>query len=143
MNRLVTRNCRLAGSRKPRGGTAAMEFALVAPIMVLLFMAAFDLGNAAQQLIVLNQAVRAGGVYANSFPTDTTGITNAVTNALPSDWAGSVTLNNPAMAACPGLAASLCITINASRANTPLLTTGIAAIDNLTTVTASYVSRFN
>jgi hypothetical protein len=42
----------------------------------------YDLGNLAQQKIWLTESVRAGGTYASIFPTDTTGITNSVMNAL-------------------------------------------------------------
>jgi Flp pilus assembly protein TadG len=72
---------------RDRAGVSAVEFAIVASIMVALVLAAFDFGNAAQTQIRLQQAVRAAGAYAVTCPTDTAGIQTAVTNALPSGWA--------------------------------------------------------
>jgi hypothetical protein len=44
------------------------------------------LGNAAQQQIQLQEAVRSGGAYAMSRPTDLPGIQNAVAAAVPVGW---------------------------------------------------------
>jgi len=70
-----------------------MELAIVCAILVPAVLAVVDIGNAAQQQIELQQALHAGGQYAMSFPTDTTGITSAITNALPSNWVSGSTKN--------------------------------------------------
>jgi Flp pilus assembly protein TadG len=73
-------------------GTAALEFALVASIVVTLLLAAFDIGIAMLQYAKLNAAVRAGGQYAITFPTDTSGIEAAVNAVLPGSMQASVTI---------------------------------------------------
>jgi Flp pilus assembly protein TadG len=75
-------------------GMSALEFALAALVLVPMIMAAADLGYMAEQQIQLQQALRAGGQYAMSFPTDITGIKNAVVNALPSNWT-NITVGTP------------------------------------------------
>lgn len=72
-------------SRDQRG-VAAVEFAIIGLFMITLMLAAYDFGNAAQQQVELQQAVRAGGAYAAAYPTDPTGIANAVKNTLPIGW---------------------------------------------------------
>ncbi|GIX10925.1 TadE/TadG family type IV pilus assembly protein [Elioraea sp.] len=89
--------CRLFGCRR---GVAAAEFAVIAPVMVLLLAGLVDLAGALQQTIRLESAARAGAQYAMSFPSDTAGITAATTSALGSaDGTVSVV---PAYCACPG-----------------------------------------
>lgn len=90
INQILSRICH------DRRGVSAIEFAIIAPIMVTLMLGAYDLGNAAQQQIRLQEAVRAGGAYAISWPTDLIGIQNAVTRALPN----GPTLTNPAAVSC-------------------------------------------
>lgn len=55
-----------------------IEFVIVAPVLLLLMFGLFDIGNAIQQKIWLEQAVRAGGIIALSEPTDNAGIESAV-----------------------------------------------------------------
>jgi Flp pilus assembly protein TadG len=76
---------------RDRRGVSAVEFAMIAPIAATIMLGAFDLGNAAQQQIALQEAVRTGGQYAIHFPTNPTGVKSAVTSALPTGW----TLTNP------------------------------------------------
>jgi Flp pilus assembly protein TadG len=73
-----------------RQGVAAAEFALIAPVIVALLLSVYDLGNAIQQQLQLQQALRAGGLYALAFPTQTggtgnDGILEAVQQALPAN----------------------------------------------------------
>ena len=86
-------------------GVSALEFAAIAPIMLMLMLGAYDLGNAAQQQIDLQEAVRSGGAYAMNHSTDVSGIQNVVSNSLPSGW----TLTNPG-----GVAAVACSCLNTS-----------------------------
>src|SRR5258705_415632 len=68
-------------------GAAALEFMVIAPLaLVTLLLAVFGFGDVTQRQVAIQSAVRAGGEYARFFPTDQTGIKNAVTNALPSGW---------------------------------------------------------
>jgi Flp pilus assembly protein TadG len=69
-----------------RRGVAALEFAMVAVFMSILLFGAYDFGNAVQEQIALQQAVRAGGSYAQTRPTDVSGIQGAVSSALPAGW---------------------------------------------------------
>ncbi|RKK03189.1 pilus assembly protein [Pseudoroseomonas wenyumeiae] len=61
-----------------RRGVSLVEFALIAPVVCLLLMGGFDIGNAIQQSLQLEAAARAGAQYAFSRPTDTVGITAAI-----------------------------------------------------------------
>jgi len=82
----------LNGPIVDQGGSTALEFALVSGIVVTLLLAAFDIGIAMLQYAELNAAVRAGGQYAITFPTDTSGIQTAVNAVLPSSMPASVTI---------------------------------------------------
>jgi Flp pilus assembly protein TadG len=147
---------------RDRRGAAAVEFAFIAPAMVAVMFGAYDFGNAAQQQIQLQQAVRAGGAYAISRPTDKTGIQNAVNAALPSGWtltndngkanvtcswidpvASTGTLNalpscNPADLANAPANSGKVIQISATMAYTPLFSWPFS----LPSSTAAYVVRF-
>ena len=75
-----------AGLLRDRRGVSALELALLGPLLALMILGAVDLGGAVQQGLLLRQAVRAGALYAVQWPNDTTGITNAITAALPSPY---------------------------------------------------------
>jgi Flp pilus assembly protein TadG len=138
---------RLGRTMRDQRGVSALEFSIIATFMVTLMLGAFDFGNAAQQQIALQEAVRTGGEFARFFPTNQTGIQNAVLNALPSGWTvtggvpsvsctcsgATVTCTNPGTCAPPFL-----ITITASRAYTALTPVFAAAIPSNT---ATYVTR--
>lgn len=81
--RLATYGKRL---RTDRRGVAAAEFAMVATVLLLFIVAIVDIGASIQQRMVLQQAARAAGIYAQSFPTQTNDIISAVQAALPSTW---------------------------------------------------------
>ena len=57
----------------------------------MLMLGAYDIGNAVQRQIALQEAVRSGGEYAVHFPTNPTAVKAAVMSALPAGW----TLTNP------------------------------------------------
>lgn len=78
-----------------RRGTAAIEFALVAPVMITILIAVVDIGGALQQNIRLEAAARSALGYAHAYSGDTTGIRNIVINAL-SGWSDA-TVQNVAM----------------------------------------------
>jgi len=78
----------LARLARDRRGGPAMEFALIGPVLAVCLVFGYDLGNALQQHIRMREAVRAGGLYAVSFPTDFTGAMSAISAAVP-DWNAS------------------------------------------------------
>jgi Flp pilus assembly protein TadG len=105
--------------RRDRSGVSAIEFAVIASIMVTLMVGAYDFGNAAMHQIQLQQAVRLGGVYAMNRPTDVSGIQTAVAAALPMGW----TLSNPG-----GVAAIACSCLDPAGGGTTALA-GCSAAD--------------
>lgn len=137
---------------RDRRGISALEFGLVGGVLVVLVLSVWDLGSAAQQEIRLQEALRAAAQYASSFPTDTAGISNAVTNALPAGWA-DVSVATPtnscacwsssggtaasSTCSCPtGTVLERMITLGVSRPFSPLL------IQSITSISASYVVRY-
>jgi Flp pilus assembly protein TadG len=84
-----------------RRGMSAMELTLISLVLVPTIFAVVELGNAAQQQIQLQQALRAGGQYAMKHGCDppcsdpqAANIRSAVTASLPSNW--GVTVDLPA-----------------------------------------------
>src|SRR3954468_7382962 len=67
-------------------GVSAIEFAMIAPIILMLMLGAYDIGNAVKRQIALQEAVRSGGEYAVHFPTNPTAVKAAVMSALPAGW---------------------------------------------------------
>lgn len=76
-----------------RRGIAAVEFALIAPILVVCLLAVYDLGRALQQQIRLNQAVEAGGLYAMTWFDRTSEIVSVVSVAAGN--MGNVSIYGP------------------------------------------------
>lgn len=144
----------LRGALADRRGVSAIEFGVVVPIIGIIILGTYDLGNLVQQRMKLADAVRAGGQYAMSYPTSTSGIRAAVTAALPAGWTG-VTVGSPtttcacwsagggetaascaADPVCPaGQVTERFVTLTASRTYTPLL------LVSFTSVSANYVAR--
>lgn len=94
MDRLLSR------LRRSDHGVSAVEFGMIAPVMVLLLAGLVDLAGAMQQTIQLENAARAGAQYAMAFPEDTPGIMTATGAALGSG--GGTVAVVPAYCACPG-----------------------------------------
>jgi Flp pilus assembly protein TadG len=63
-------------------GTAAIEFALVAPILVILLMGIADYATMASRVAALDAATRAGAAYARSNPANAAGAAGYVTNFM-------------------------------------------------------------
>lgn len=136
-----------------RRGVSAIEFAIIASIMVSLMFGAYDLGNAAQQQIALQEAVRTGGQYAIHFPTNPSDVQSAVKSALPTGWKLSTSDGNPVVTCSCGTAGTysdcsappsnctvpMLVTINAQMAYTALTPVG-AALPKI--FSATYVTRF-
>jgi TadE-like protein len=64
------------------GGSAAAEFAIIAPILILIITATADFGSLARQSAALAGATRIGAEYARFHPADLLGIKNAMQNSM-------------------------------------------------------------
>ena len=74
---------RLRSALRERRGVSALEAALLTPLLLLVLLGAYDIGNALQQSIRLESAARAGAQYAFVNPRDTTRIKQIVRDNLP------------------------------------------------------------
>jgi hypothetical protein len=63
-------------------GSAAAEFAIIAPILILIITAIADFGSLVRQSAALAGATRIGAEYARFHPTDLAGIKNATQNSM-------------------------------------------------------------
>jgi Flp pilus assembly protein TadG len=122
----------ILSSFRDRRGASALEFGAVGAVLAGLLLGVWDVGNAVQQQIRLTEALRAAAEYARSFPTDSTGISDAVTRALPSGWT-NVTVS---VCAAPTCTPQGFISLSASR---PF---SAALIRSITSISASYVIRY-
>ena len=136
-----------------QSGVSAIEFAIIGSCTIALISGAYDLGNAAQQQIALQEAVRTGGQYAVHFPTNPSAIQSAVKSALPTGWNLSTSNGNPVVTCSCGVAGAyddcanppstctspMLVTITAQMAYTALTPIGAVLPSNLT---ATYVTRF-
>lgn len=74
---------RSSGTAKKRG-SIVVEFALAAPVLVLLFLGAADFARVFHAALIVSDAAHAGALYGAQSTTtaaDTTGISNAATSA--------------------------------------------------------------
>lgn len=90
---------RLGGCRR---AAAALEFGIIAPLLLLLLSATVDIGGAMHQTIRIENAARAGAQFAMSFPDDTTGISTVTTAAFGGATADITVDVGPLICACPG-----------------------------------------
>ncbi len=67
-----------------------MEFGMVVPVIAIIVLGTYDLGNMIAIRTKLDDALHAGGTYAMSYPTSYTNIQSAVTAALPAGWTDAV-----------------------------------------------------
>lgn len=73
-------------ARRPQccsGGAAAVEFALVLPVVLILIVGAVSYGSMMYQQTMLEAAVRAGAAYAQTRPNKPAEIEQAVKDAVP------------------------------------------------------------
>ncbi len=83
-------------------GAAVIEFALLAPVLLLMVVAAIDFGTFIHQKMQLQSAARAGAQFAaqsSATRDDTTGIANAVRFASELDFTG-VAIETTQFCAC-------------------------------------------
>jgi Flp pilus assembly protein TadG len=110
-----------------KAGAAAVELALVAPVLLLLSAGAYDAANAIQLSLRLERAARAGAQFAMANPTDASTIQSAVIQAWPELTAAEVTVtcNCDATATACGAAcspgASRTVSVTAERSLSPLI----------------------
>ena len=67
--------------RRNESGSAAMEFGLTAPFLVLLAIGAGELGMGAYEAMQVQNAAQAGAVYVSKYGMSISGISNAVTSS--------------------------------------------------------------
>lgn len=75
-------------------GAAAAEFAVIVPVIATLLAGTVDLAQLANEAATLDAALRMAADYATTDPTNTTAISNVVTNYAT--FAGTVTVSFPA-----------------------------------------------
>jgi Flp pilus assembly protein TadG len=122
-------------------GVAAFEFILIGFVLITVLFAAAGFGNVAQQQIAIQTAVRAGGEYARFFPTDSTGIENAVTNALPS---GLTLSGTPTVTcSCAGAATDCSAIATGTTCTAPFLVNISASMASSSIITPLWSGSFN
>jgi TadE-like protein len=67
--------------RHGEAGTAALEFGLMAPLLMLLVVGTVEVGTGAYQAMEAQNAAEAGAIYATKHGFDSAGITSAVASA--------------------------------------------------------------
>ena len=95
---------RSAGCR----GSVAAEFAVVAPIVLLIIVGVADLGSLTKQSAALAGATRIGAEYARYRSADTTGIKNSMQNSMSFSPQLSFPANFPQSCECDDGAAISC-----------------------------------
>lgn len=119
---------------RERAGTATIEYAFVAPVMVLLLCGAVDFGRAMYDGTSVVSAARAAVEFAVAAPTDTVGIQAAAAQAsklnaatlqvLPSrfcECAGGATINCAAAACADGSAVREFLRVSVTTPFQPIL----------------------
>ncbi len=71
----------LRSLRRARNGLAALEFALVAPVLLLMMTGAYDIGMAQWHRMQVTNAARAGAAFAGTHEWNAAAITQSVTEA--------------------------------------------------------------
>jgi Flp pilus assembly protein TadG len=137
---------------RDRRGVSAIEFVIIAPMLVTLIAGAYDLGNAAQRQIALQEAVRTGGEYAIHFPTNPAAVQTAVTSALPNGWVLTNPGGKPVVTCSCGVAGTFDCSAPPSACQPPMLVSITATMAYATLFpqfaraipnnTATYVARF-
>jgi Flp pilus assembly protein TadG len=92
---------------KNRKGNAAIETALLFPLLLLLGAGVGDFGFGVYDHMQLVSAVRAGAQYAVKAPDDAAGVQAAVEGALSAD-PSAVSITVSTACECPGGGAALC-----------------------------------
>lgn len=133
LRRLVCQFRRFIGQAD---GSAALEFAVIGPILVLALVGTVDLGLGLYQNMQVQNAAQAGAVYAASHTFSVTNISNVVSSATnsssitaspsPAKFCGcgsnAGVVANACNSSCPaGAIAGTYISVNAQASYSPLL----------------------
>jgi Flp pilus assembly protein TadG len=106
-------NSRPASSRRWIRGTAALEFGLAMPFLLVLVIGLVEVGLVTYEAMQVQDAAEAGALYASRYPADLTGMANAAVNATGT--AGIAASPTPlAFCGCPsasGITAISCATL--------------------------------
>ncbi len=117
-------------------GLSGIEFALIAPVLILMFLVTVDFGLAAYAKIEVEAATQAGAEYAALYGYDSTKISSAVTNATavsglsatpaPSEFCGCPSSSGVTTATCgtncdSGMKAGTFVTVSAQASYSTLL----------------------
>jgi Flp pilus assembly protein TadG len=123
--------------RRAARGTAALEFALFAPLLLMMLVFAVELGDGVFGAMQAQNAAEAGALYVAKHGWNSAGISAAVVNATgvagmtaspaPSEFcgcpsAGGITSRDCTLTCPDGSAASTYVQINATLAHQTLLT---------------------
>jgi Flp pilus assembly protein TadG len=93
----------MGGIRRNRRGTAALEFGLAIPVLLIIITGLTEVGMAGFESMQVKNAAEAGALYASQHPTDIAGIQNAVVTATATT--GITAAPAPtAFCGCPGAA---------------------------------------
>jgi Flp pilus assembly protein TadG len=140
----------LCRGRSPRTkrGTVALEFAFVAPVLLILLVGIVEIGNGVYEAMQVQNAAEAGALYVAKHGWNSAAISAAVTNATglsgvtaspaPSQFCGCPSAGAVTVVICTGTcvggtAVSSYVRINAAFAHTAILSyPGIAAPATLT-----------
>jgi hypothetical protein len=114
---------------------------LIALALFTLLLAAAGFGDVTQRQIAIQSAVRAGGEYARFFPTDSAGIQNAVTNALPSGY--SLTGTPAVTCSCAGAGTSCSAIATGATCAAPFLVNISASMPASSITTPFWSQSFN
>jgi Flp pilus assembly protein TadG len=135
-------------------GLAAIEFGLIAPFLVLLVVAAADLGTGIHKAMQVQNAAEAGAIYASKHAFDVAGITGAVVNSAgaagiaatpaPAQFCGCPSASGISTASCAstcadGSAPGQYLRISAQVTHAPLLS--IAGLGTPSAMTGQAVIR--
>jgi Flp pilus assembly protein TadG len=82
-------------------GSAAIEFGLLAPLLVIFAVGTLDIGTAAYRAMQVQAAAEAGAFYVSESGFDAAGITSAVTSAINSNPRITATPAPSVFRACP------------------------------------------
>ena len=130
----------LARAAGDEAGVAAVEFAMLVPVLVLMVMATADIGLGIYRKMQVEQAAQAGAEWAIRNGFDADGISNAVTSATnaqvavspaPSQFCGCATSSGISAASCgtpcpSGAQAGTYATVSAQMTYTTTLNYGVA-----------------
>jgi Flp pilus assembly protein TadG len=146
----------IAERERNDAGAAALEFGLMAPLLILLLVGTIEIGTSVYQGMQAQNAAEAGALYASQNGFDVAGISNAVVNAttnaglsatpVPSQFcgcpgAGGLTAIGCELTCADGSAPGQYVRVNAQIAHQPLLS--FSGLTMPATLTGEAVIRIN